>query len=146
MPLVRYSPLNSIDTLHRQINRLFEDDNLLPWKEANGATFVPPAEISETEEALHLKVEIPGINANDLDVQVTKDEVTIRGERKKETKTEQNGYSRSEFRYGSFHRTIALPRNIQNTAVEAECKDGILRLVLPKAEEERNKVVKVNLG
>jgi len=146
MPLVRYSPLNSIDTLHRQINRLFEEDNLLPWKEGNGATFVPSAEISETEEALYLKVEIPGINANDLDVQVTKDEVTIRGERKEETKTEQKGYSRSEFRYGSFQRTIALPRNIQNTAVEAEYKDGILRLVLPKAEEERNKVVKINLG
>lgn len=145
MPLVRYSPLTSMDALHRQINRLFEDDRLLPWKEAD-SLFVPAAEISETEESILLKLEIPGMDAKDLDVQVSKDEVTISGERKEETQSEEKGYRRSEFRYGQFQRVIALPRNVQNSAVEAEYKDGILRLVLPKAEEERNKVVKVNLS
>jgi HSP20 family protein len=146
MSLVRYSPLNSIDALNRQINRLFVDDRLLSWREANDAFFVPSAEISETEEAILLKLEIPGMDAKDLDVQVSKDKVTISGERKEEAKTEEKGYTRSEFRYGSFHRVISLPRTVQSNAVEAEYKDGILRLVLPKAEEEKNKVVKVNLG
>ena len=146
MTLVRYSPLNTLDSLHRQINRLFEDDNLLGWKEANDVFFVPSAEISETEEAIHLNIEIPGIDAKNLDVQVTKDQVSISGERKTETKTEEKGYTRSEFRYGKFQRVIPLPRKVQNEAVQAEYKDGILRLAIPKAEEERNKVVKVNLG
>ena len=146
MSLVRYSPFNSIDALNRQISRLFDDDRLLSWKDAKDDFFVPSAEISETKEAILLKLEIPGMDAKDLDVQVSKDEVTIRGERKEEAKTEEKGYTRSEFRYGSFHRVISLPRTVQSSAVEAEYKDGILRLVLPKAEEERNKVVKVNLG
>ena len=145
MSLVRYSPFNSIDALNRQISRLFDDDRLLSWKEADNL-FVPSAEISETKEAILLKLEIPGMDAKDLDVQVSKDEVTISGERKEEAKTEEKGYTRSEFRYGSFHRVISLPRTVQSNAVEAEYKDGILRLVLPKAEEEKNKVVKVNLG
>ena len=146
MPLVRYSPLNSIETLHRQINRLFEDDSFLTWKDASTSSFVPTAEISETEEAILLNLELPGIDAKDLNIQVSKDQVSISGERKEETKVEEKGYSRSEFRYGSFHRVISLPRNVQNNAIKAEYKDGILRLVLPKAEEEKNKVVKVNLG
>ena len=146
MTLVRYSPLSTLDSLHRQLNRLFEDDNFLGWKEAHDGLFVPSAEISETEEAIHLKLEIPGIEAKELDVQVTKDQVAISGERKTETKTEENGYTRSEFRYGKFQRVIPLPRKVNNEAVEAEYKDGILCLVIPKAEEERNKVVKVNVG
>ena len=70
----------------------------------------------------------------------------IAGERKSETKTEENGRTQTEFRYGKFSRVIPLPVKIQNTNVTAEYKDGILNLTLPKAEEEKNKVVKVNLG
>lgn len=146
MTLVRYSPLNTIDALQRQINRLFDDDTILNWKEASDAFFVPSAEITETDEAVHLKLEIPGMDAKDLDIQVTKDEISISGERKEESTTEEKGYTRSEFRYGQFKRVIPLPRKVQNDAVEAEYKDGILRLVLPKAEEEKNKVIKVNVG
>ena len=146
MTLIRYSPLNTIDALHRQINRLFEDDSLLNWKETNDLFFVPSAEIQETGEAIHLKLEIPGMDAKDLDIQVTQEEVAITGERKEESTTEEKGYTRSEFRYGKFKRVIPLPSKVRNDAVEAEYKDGILRLVLPKAEEEKNKVVKVNLG
>ncbi len=69
----------------------------------------------------------------------------IAGERKSETKTEENGRTQTEFRYGKFSRVIPLPVKIQNTNVTAEYKDGILNLTLPKAEEEKNKVVKVNL-
>ena len=67
-------------------------------------------------------------------------------ERKSENKSEENGRTRSEFRYGQFKRVIPLPARIQNTNVTADYKDGILKLTLPKSEEERNKVVKVNLG
>jgi HSP20 family protein len=146
MALVRWEPFREIDTLQRQMNRLF--DELMPTaREAgNSITFVPAAEMEETPDAIHLKLEVPGMDAKDLDVQVSADSVSITGERKSETKTEEKGMTRTEFRYGKFQRMIPLPARVQNTNVQAEYKDGILKLTLPKAEEEKNKVVKVNLG
>lgn len=146
MALVRWEPFREIDTLQRQMNRLF--DELMPTsREAgNGFTFAPPAEMEETADAINLKLEIPGMDAKDLDVQVSADAVSITGERKSETKTEEKGMTRTEFRYGKFQRVLSLPTRVQNNNVQAEYKDGILRLTLLKAEEEKNKVVKVNLS
>jgi HSP20 family protein len=86
------------------------------------------------------------MEAKDLDINVTKDSVSITGERKQESKTEEGGVTRTEFRYGKFQRVIPLPARVENTNVVAEYNNGILTLVLPKAEEEKNKVVKVNIG
>jgi HSP20 family protein len=104
------------------------------------------AELHETEEAVHLKLELPGIEAKDLDIEVTENAVKVVAERKEETKTDNNGKTRSEFYYGKFQRVIPLTARIQNTNVKAEYKDGILNLTLPKTEQEKNKVVKINLG
>lgn len=146
MALIRWQPFREIDTLQREMNRLFDRMSFPTELEDLGTVFVPAAEISQTPEAVHLKLEIPGIEAKDLDVQVTSESVSISGERKSETRTEEDGMTRTEFRYGKFQRVIPLPARIENTKVEAEYKDGILKLVLPKAEEEKNKVIKVNLG
>lgn len=146
MALIRWEPLREVDTLQRQMNRLFDD--FLPTTRAgrNGMAFIPPAEIEETADAVHLKLEVPGMDAKDLDVQVSAEAVSITGERKSETKTDEKGWTRSEFHYGKFERVIPLPTRVQNDQVQAEYKDGILKVVLPKAEAEKNKVVKVNLG
>lgn len=142
MALIRWEPFREVDTLQREMNRLF--DSLAP--EVNNNTFVPAAEMQETPEAIQLRVEVPGIDAQDLDVQVTAEAVSISGERKATVLAEERGMFRSEFRYGRFQRIIPLPARIQNTQVQAEFKHGILHLNLPKAEEERHKVVKVNLA
>ncbi|TFI53456.1 Hsp20/alpha crystallin family protein [Mastigocladus laminosus UU774] len=145
MTLIRYNPWQEINSLQRQLNRLF-DENFTPSRLLeDGSVKVPAAELQETEKAILLKLEIPGIEAKDLDVQVTEEAVYVSGERKSETKTEEKGYTRSEFHYGKFQRVIPLPTRIQNTNVTAEYKDGILNLTLPKTEAEKNKVVKVNL-
>jgi HSP20 family protein len=145
MPLVRWQPFQEIDTLQRQMNRLF--DNLTTTDgDRLSTTFTPAAEMHETPDAIHLKLEVPGLEAKDIDVQVSAEAVSISGERKEESKTEENGMKRTEFRYGSFRRVIPLPARVQNTNVQAEYKNGILNLTLPKAEEEKNKVVKVNIG
>lgn len=144
MRLVPYSPFREIETMQRQMNRLF--DNLVGFTEDGyNTSFIPAAEIEETEQALHLKLEVPGLEPKDLNVDVTADAVSITGERKSETRTEEQGMVRSEFRYGKFQRVIPLPTRIQNNNVQAEYKDGILHLTLPKTEEEKNKVVKVNI-
>ena len=147
MSLVRYNPWREMSHLQRQLNSLF-DDALIPenWSDFSNLSKIPAAELTENDEAFNLKLEVPGMEAKDLDIEVTVDRVSISGERKSETKSEENGRTRSEFRYGKFSRVIPLPKPIQNTNVTAEYKDGILNLTLPKAEEERTKVVKVNLG
>ena len=148
MALLRWQPLRELDTLQHEMNRLF--DTLSPQgllKEGDGwPSFMPPAEITETPEALHLKVEIPGLRAEDINVEVTRDSVSLSGERRSETRAEEKGVTRTEFRYGKFERVIPLPSKVDNTQVTADYKDGILHLTLPKAEEEKNRVVKVNLG
>ncbi|BAZ23207.1 heat shock protein Hsp20 [Kalymmatonema gypsitolerans NIES-4073] len=145
MALVRWNPWQEMNSLQRQMNSLF-DDMLVPSASVErNFPRIPAAELQETAEAIHLKLELPGIEAKDLDVQVTQNAISIKGERKSETKTEEKGVTRSEFHYGKFQRVIPLPARIQNTNVTAEYKDGILNLTLPKAEEEKNKVVKVNL-
>jgi HSP20 family protein len=144
MRLVPYSPFREIETMQRQMNRLF--DNLVGFTEDGyNTSFIPAAEIEETEQALHLKLEVPGLEAKDLNVEVTADAVSISGERKSENRTEEQGMVLSEFRYGKFQRVIPLPTRIQNNNVQAEYKDGILHLTLPKTEEEKNKIVKVNI-
>jgi HSP20 family protein len=142
MALIRWEPLREINALQREMNRLFDTMTPLP---TNGDRFLPVVEMQDTPEAILLKVELPGIDTKDLDIQVTADAVSISGERKTETKTEEKGIYRSEFYYGSFQRTIPLPTRVQITNVKAEYKDGILHLTLPKVEEEKNKVVKVTL-
>ena len=145
MALIRWQPFNEMNSLQRDLNRLFEA--LAPMEEESNKqmSFMPLAEMEETEDSIHLRVEIPGMDANNLDVQVTKEAVMIRGDRKSMSKSEKNGMTRSEFRYGKFSRTIPLPTQIDNNNVNGDYKDGILSLNLPKAREE-NKVIKVNLG
>ncbi len=145
MALVRWAPFSEINSLQKELNRLF--DPLAPrTTDRLGSAFVPAAEMEETPEAIHVKLEVPGMDASDIDIQVSAEAVSISGERKEESKTEEKGTIRSEFNYGSFRRVIPLPARVQNTNVNAEYKDGVLNLTLPKAEEEKNKVVKVNVS
>jgi HSP20 family protein len=147
MALIRWEPFREIDTLQRQMNRLF--DSLTPATQDGenlGIAYIPPAELHESLEAIYLKLEIPGMNPSDLDIQVTAESVAISGERQAETKTEAQGVTRTEFRYGQFRRVIPLTTRIQNDKVHAEYKNGILNLTLPKAEEEKTKVVKINIA
>ena len=146
MDLVRYNPWQEMNSLQHQLNRLF-DDALTPenWDNFGNWSSFPSAEITEKDDAYYLKLEIPGMEAKDLDIQEMQDRVAIAGERKSETKSAENGNTRSEFRYGEFQRVIPLPARIQNTNVTADYKNGILHLTLPKSEAEKNKVVKVSL-
>ncbi|BBD66006.1 heat shock protein Hsp20 [Nostoc commune NIES-4072] len=145
MTLVRLNPWQEFNAIQRQINRLFDEDMPTTFSD-KGLSRVPAAELKETEDAIHLLLELPGIEVKDLDLQVTEKAVYLSGERKSEAKSEDKGVIKSEFHYGKFQRVIPLPARIQNTNVTADYKDGILNLTLPKAEEEKNKVVKVNLA
>ena len=145
MALIRWQPFHEMEALQRDMNRMFES----LASEDRGSmrqTFMPLAEMEQTDDAIHLKVEVPGMNAEDLDVQVTKEAVMITGERKSQSKSQKNGMTRSEFRYGKFNRTIPLPMPIDNNKVKGDYQNGILTLELPKLQKEEDKVTKVNIG
>ena len=147
MAIVRFNPFREMETMQRQMNRLF--DEVMSYgttgESSESISFVPAAEIQDSPDAIKLRMELPGIEPNDLDVQVSAEAVSVRGERKSEIKSDDRGIHRSEFRYASFQRVIPLPSRVQNQQVQAEFKNGVLCLTLPKAEEEKNRVVKVNL-
>ena len=144
MTLVRFNPLYEINSLQRQMNRLLED--IATWDSTEESIFKPAVELKDNDESLTLRVTIPGIDKDNIDVSVTRDKVKIVGkfEHKKEDKG--NGYYISEFNYKEFARTINLPIPIKNDEVTAKYNDGVLVLELPKLEEVKNKVFKVHLG
>ena len=144
MTLVRFQPFTEIDILHRQMDRLFDEvfDGISDREVSQTA---PAIELKDTEEALVLNVQLPGIETKDLDIRVTRDTVSLKGERRREKKESDRGIYRSEFRYGEFKRVVKLPVPVQNDRISADYKDGILTLTLPKVEEAVNRVVKVSL-
>jgi HSP20 family protein len=143
MTLTHWEPFREVNALQREMNRLFETLSPIRDERSGLSAFMPAAELNETDDAVDLSIELPGLTAEDIDIQVAADSVSISGERKSESKTEENGVTRSEFHYGSFRRVVPLDTRVDNTNVTAEYDNGILKLHLPKAPEERNKVVKV---
>ncbi|MGI0483043.1 Hsp20/alpha crystallin family protein [Geminocystis sp. CENA526] len=144
MSLVRFYPLSDINSLHRQMNRLF--DEITSWDNPNNTLLKPSIELFDQDNSLVLKVLVPGINKKDIDISVTRETVKISGEYRHQEENKDNGYYVSEFNYGKFERTVNLPVVIQNEKVTADYSDGILTLNLPKVEEVKNKVFKINLG
>jgi HSP20 family protein len=144
--LVRYrQPFSEFETLRRQLDWMF-DELTVPEEGKSRVDWVPAVELKDTGDNLVLRAELPGIDASNLNVEVTKEAVLLSGERRLEQKTEAKGFFKTEFRYGKFQRVINLPTAVINDQVQAEFKDGILTLTLPKVQEARNKVVKINLG
>ncbi len=143
MALIRWQPFQEIETLRRQMDSIF--DEMTTAQRSPQMTWKPAVELKDTEESVILRVEIPGVEGKDLDIRVTREAVAIAGEHRYEKKAEDKGLFRTEFRYGKFQRVIPLPVAVQNDQVQAEFKDGILTLTLPKVTEARRQVVKVNL-
>ena len=136
MAFTLYSPFLEINSVQRQIDQLFQE--VLP---TTSLVSRPPVEISVNEDSVELKIELPGVDIKDIDVEVSKQMVAINGQRECAAEVKN-----SEFYYGKFSRLITLPVEVQNSQVAANYQDGILYLTLPKAAAEKNKVVKVNLG
>lgn len=147
MTLIRWQPWQEMESMRRQLDRMFDD--FTPVREAvkrSEPTWTPAVELSGNDAEFVLRAQLPGIDAKDLDVQVGRNAIALAGEHKFENKTEENGYFRSEFRYGKFHRVISLPAPVQNDQVKAEFKDGVLTLTLPRLQAVKPSVVKLNLA
>ncbi len=136
-----------MEIISRQIDRMFDEvfDLNRNFTRYNTTNCPVAIELKDTREDLILRSELPGVDAENLEVQVAKQAVLIAGEIKDESNTESNGYYRSELHYGRFQRIINLPVPVKNEQVKAELKNGILKLVMPKTEEAKFKKVNINV-
>lgn len=144
MSLIRFSPFSELETVQTQMNRILEE--LAGWQGEGRSPWRPSVELLNGDASLTLKAALPGIAAEDIDIQLTRESVRISGEYKYEEAREDEGYYHSEFRYGKFDRTIALPAAIDHENVTAEFNDGILTLTMPKVVPTAKKVVKLQLA
>ena len=141
--LVRFQPFHELEEVRRQFDRVLRDYASLD-QTAKG-DWVPASELRDDGDGLTLRISIPEVDAKDLDIQVTKDSLSVSGERHIEKKEESGkGYYWSEISYGKFRRVFALPVPIENEQVKADYANGVLTLTLPKANEVKAFKVNVN--
>jgi len=138
----RRSPFEELDRMRRQMDRVlssYSDD--MPGSGIAGV--FPLANLSEDKDAYYVRAELPGIKANDLDISITGKTLSISGERSITAHGDKVKYHRREREAGSFSRVITLPGQADANKVEAQCSNGVLTIVLPKAESAKPKQIAV---
>ena len=127
--------------------RLFEDavTRMMNEPRAN-RPWSPSVDIFETEDALTLKADLPDVKIEDIDVRVEHQTLTIRGQRKFEKEENVKGYHRIERSYGEFVRSFAVPSTVDTEKVQADYKNGVLTITLPKSEEAKPRQIEVKVG
>jgi HSP20 family protein len=139
----RWDPFRELSKVQDQVNRLFEDSFLRRTGESSLTVWAPEVDIHETSDALVLEADLPGIDEKDLDIRVENNMLTIAGERKFEKKVNEENYLRVERSYGSFTRSFSLPHTINTDQIQADYRNGVLTIRLPKREEAKPKKIKV---
>jgi HSP20 family protein len=144
--ITRWDPFHTLSGLQEQVNRLFETSFQAGADNSALTTWAPAVDIYEAENELVLKADLPDINEKDLDIRVENNLLTIHGERKFEQQVKQENYLRVERAYGTFSRSFSLPSTINTEAIQAEYKNGVLTVQLPKRSEAKPKQVKINVA
>ena len=138
-------PWREMMELQRSINQLFNNGRTAGDDVALSA-WTPPVDIFESENEYLIKLELPEVSRNDVKINLHDQTLTISGERKIENEDKRDGYHRVERSYGQFYRSFTLPPNVNSEGINAQFKDGVLRLTLPKREEAKPKQIEVQIG
>jgi HSP20 family protein len=145
--ITRFDPFREINALHNAMTRALQTAGTGSGDElTTTGSFVPPVDIYEDENSLSLRLEIPGMKQEDLDIRLENHTLTIRGERKFEKEDKEENFHRIERRYGSFTRSFTLPNTVDTDNVRADYKDGILSIELTKRAETKPKQIKIGVG
>jgi HSP20 family protein len=112
----------------------------------HGQQFMPQFEVRETDDAYIFRADLPGVKDDDLDITLAQNRLTISGKREMEQRNESDRYYAVERAYGSFTRSFTLPTDVDQNRVEAELRDGVLNLKVPKSPEQQPKKVQVKTG
>jgi len=154
MALVRWKPARELAAwpsdifgIQRQMNRMFDSFFNSGMQESDSmlSAWTPAVDIAERDDEYLVKVELPGVSKDDVKVTLESNILTIRGEKKQEKETKNEGYHRVERSYGSFERSFTLPTSVKNDKIDAGYKDGVLIISLPKAEESKPKQIEVKV-
>ncbi|HEX5578211.1 MAG TPA: Hsp20/alpha crystallin family protein [Candidatus Limnocylindria bacterium] len=143
--ITRFNPLNEMVTLRSAMDRLFEDSFVSPltWRSFNGEAATPSVDVHETADEIVVSAALPGLKAEDVDITITGQSLSIRGEFKEDEKVERGQYLYRERRFGTFQRQLQLPMRVQSDAATATFEDGVLTLSIPKAEEVKPRTIQV---
>jgi HSP20 family protein len=147
MALARWDPMREMMTMQGQMNRLFNEVFGRGGGEEGGWTagaWTPPVEIYDTDEALMVRVELPGVSKEDVHVEVHEHTLSLRGERTPDPSIQEGQYHRQERTYGPFQRTFRLPTPVETDKVQATYRDGLLELKLPKSEAAKPRRIAIS--
>jgi HSP20 family protein len=142
MSVSRWDPFQDLLAIQDEMNQVFGRAR----QGQGGRVWAPALDISERKDAYVVTVEVPGVKPEDLDITLEDGLLTIQGERQFTQESTEQQYHRVERRYGSFRRSITLPSQVQADAIEASFEDGVLEVVVPKAEEAKPKKISVRAG
>jgi len=132
---VKWEPFRDLMAMQDRMTRLFDETLSRIWKEETpGGVWSPLVDILETENEVILKVDLPEVNQNEIDIRAEENALMIQGERRFVKEAPDANYLKIERPYGTFQRTFAIPRGIDQEKIKASYKDGVLRVVLPKRE------------
>ena len=146
MAATRWDPFRELLTLQERLDKMYRDIERTRKEEAFvSSAWTPPVDIFELGEKFVLKLEIPEVDKESIDIKINDNELTIKGERKLEPGIEPDSYHRMERGYGTFTRSFSLTKTIDSAKIKAAIKDGILRIELPKKEEVKPKQIKIEL-
>ena len=145
--LIRWDPFRELTTIQDRMNRLFQD-TFTPSREEGfaSAAFLPPADVYEDENHVTLKLEIPGVDENDLDIRVENNTLVIKGERRFEEEEKKENFHRIERQYGNFVRSFNLPSSVDPNNIEADYDKGILTIRMTKRAEAKPKQIQIKPG
>ena len=141
--VVRWDPYREMDSMSRLMDRWFGGIPRVWVDEADGAEGYVPLDLYETDNEVVVQAALPGVKPEDVDIQISGDTLTIRGETKHEEEENKRDYYRQESWYGSFARSVTLPVQVNADGADAVFENGVLKLTIPKAEEAKPKTIKV---
>lgn len=147
MSLARWDPFRELEALQENVNRLFEESIVRPRRESRAdRVWAPPVDLAEDEDKVVVKAELPGMKREDIDIELSGDALTTRGERKFENEERKEDYERVERAYGRFQRSFTIGVPVKSDEVKASYRDGLLEITIPKSEEVKPKKVDVTIG
>jgi HSP20 family protein len=141
MSLIRWEPFRALQRREDAFEELFRDFFRRPVFEEG--PMVPAADVAESDGEVTVEMEIPGVEKDQIQLSVSDDMLTVRGEMRKETKEKKKNYYREEIRSGAFLRTVALPVEVDAAKASAQLKNGMLKITLPKSKQPKAHEVKV---
>jgi HSP20 family protein len=146
MTIVRWEPLRELGSLQNEMNRLFNTVFDAPLPTNGGTTmrrWMPAMDLVETDEHFVLRADLPGLTEDDIKIEFEDGTLTVSGERKAEHETKNEGYYRVERAFGSFSRSLTLPKGIDAEAVSASFDRGVLEVRVPKPEERKPRRIEI---